>query len=738
MSSLSSTALPSFPVASLALLDPSHPDETSNPPPTPRRSSIRRAFSRLRESSRDRSRSASSSTADAPNSLGVPAPPGGAVVGLSGSKGSTPTIEEEDPLHQQGSEKELPPIPHLSPLMPPGENGSSSSTNLARSNTVRSTQSSSTTDGSVSAEGRASTSQDEEATTSPVAALSVFLTILANEQAVRESKVWRRFLRVRGDDMSSVRVERKIIRTHSAQGLHQSSLSSSIKGIGRSLRPPRTSDNGQASSTEDLAADDGVLIENEEEGGVLPEVDNLIPNQELERPSDLSFGRKKSDPTAVQAAREQQSTTPSQTSLPPVAAVSPLVDPIVTSTLEASPRPVDDSNSLSPDTAQEALSQAAFSPPFPDEDHLSSHLTPPTTSPHPSQPVDLAEPDVPYHEVLAAREAARQQALHDAESGVGNESQALVPPKKQVRISRRKVCIDEFELIRVLGKGCAGKVLLVRKKGKNSTGQLLALKSIVKRHVLAHQELQHTLTEQAVLRRMSRDVKNPFVVHLHYSFHDKDNLFLVMDFHPGGDLATQLARWGRFGRDRARFYAAEIVEGLQGLHAAGEFEIRASRRHFALQVRRTDERCPSSVLLQVSSTEISSRRTSCSMLLDISCSPTSDFRKVRSFFDLPFLSPIVDMSSFCSTPLPEFPRQALPGPPTALANGDVADFDFDPEVASVPRWMQTASNGLTLQFTDQERIDWTPTGEQAADRTTTFCGTAEYLAPEVIQGLPYS
>ena len=48
-----------------------------------------------------------------------------------------------------------------------------------------------------------------------------------------------------------------------------------------------------------------------------------------------------------------------------------------------------------------------------------------------------------------------------------------------------------------------------------------------------------------------------------------DSSSQLQDFHPGGDLATQLARWGRLGRDRARFYAAEIVEGVEGLHAAG-------------------------------------------------------------------------------------------------------------------------------------------------------------------------
>lgn len=98
-------------------------------------------------------------------------------------------------------------------------------------------------------------------------------------------------------------------------------------------------------------------------------------------------------------------------------------------------------------------------------------------------------------------------------------------PNKIGKKSQRKVVIDDFEMMRVLGKGCAGKVLLVRYK---STADLYALKAITKRHVLAHQELQHTLTEQAVLKRMAAESKDPFVVKLWWSFHDKENLFLVM------------------------------------------------------------------------------------------------------------------------------------------------------------------------------------------------------------------
>ena len=127
--------------------------------------------------------------------------------------------------------------------------------------------------------------------------------------------------------------------------------------------------------------------------------------------------------------------------------------------------------------------------------------------------------------------------------------------------------LQDFEILRVLGKGCAGKVLLARHS--DYEGQLYAIKAIHKKHVLAHRELAHTLTEQKILREVATADDNPFVVRLSWSFQDPENLFLVLDFHPGGDLATQLSRFGRLGKDRTRFYAAEIVQGLEGLHAAG-------------------------------------------------------------------------------------------------------------------------------------------------------------------------
>ena len=56
---------------------------------------------------------------------------------------------------------------------------------------------------------------------------------------------------------------------------------------------------------------------------------------------------------------------------------------------------------------------------------------------------------------------------------------------------------------------------------------------------------------------------------MHYAFQTEDKLYMVMDFLNGGELFYHLRREQRFTEGRIRFYAAEIILGLQALHAQG-------------------------------------------------------------------------------------------------------------------------------------------------------------------------
>jgi tRNA A-37 threonylcarbamoyl transferase component Bud32 len=128
-------------------------------------------------------------------------------------------------------------------------------------------------------------------------------------------------------------------------------------------------------------------------------------------------------------------------------------------------------------------------------------------------------------------------------------------PKKPARL-------EDFELLKVIGKGSFGKVLLVRKKGTNN---FYAMKVLTKKTIILRHEVEHTLSEKNILMKL----QHPFLVKLHYAFQTPERLFFVMDFVNGGELFFHLQKEKRFSEDRVRFYAAEIVSGLEYLHRAG-------------------------------------------------------------------------------------------------------------------------------------------------------------------------
>ncbi|KAF3160334.1 hypothetical protein TWF106_002733 [Orbilia oligospora] len=123
----------------------------------------------------------------------------------------------------------------------------------------------------------------------------------------------------------------------------------------------------------------------------------------------------------------------------------------------------------------------------------------------------------------------------------------------------KPLTIEDFDLLKVVGKGSFGKVMQVRKK---DTSRIYALKTIRKAHIISRAEVTHTLAERTVLAQ----IDNPFIVPLKFSFQSPEKLYLVLAFVNGGELFHHLQREGRFDINRSRFYTAELLCALECLH----------------------------------------------------------------------------------------------------------------------------------------------------------------------------
>uniref|UniRef100_A0A3Q1CNU2 non-specific serine/threonine protein kinase n=2 Tax=Percomorphaceae TaxID=1489872 RepID=A0A3Q1CNU2_AMPOC len=125
----------------------------------------------------------------------------------------------------------------------------------------------------------------------------------------------------------------------------------------------------------------------------------------------------------------------------------------------------------------------------------------------------------------------------------------------------KRKTMNDFDYLKLLGKGTFGKVILVREK---ASGTYYAMKILKKEVIIAKDEVAHTLTESRVLK----NTRHPFLTSLKYSFQTKDRLCFVMEYVNGGELFFHLSRERVFSEDRTRFYGAEIVSALDYLHSA--------------------------------------------------------------------------------------------------------------------------------------------------------------------------
>lgn len=130
-------------------------------------------------------------------------------------------------------------------------------------------------------------------------------------------------------------------------------------------------------------------------------------------------------------------------------------------------------------------------------------------------------------------------------------------------IESLRVSVKDFEMKSTIGRGHFGEVLLSKER---STGEVFAMKIMKKAHILQQPDAAFYSAERDIMAFS----QSPWLTCLHYAFQDSSSLYLVMDYHPGGDLLTIMERReGSMQEEEARFYLVEIAAGLHDLHGLG-------------------------------------------------------------------------------------------------------------------------------------------------------------------------
>ncbi|KAI9991636.1 hypothetical protein PInf_016979 [Phytophthora infestans] len=124
------------------------------------------------------------------------------------------------------------------------------------------------------------------------------------------------------------------------------------------------------------------------------------------------------------------------------------------------------------------------------------------------------------------------------------------------------VCLGDFEIVKLVGRGACGRVKLVRKKHGYDEGVFYAMKAIRKKLVIQRGLVEATNAERRILDR----IKHPYVATLCYAFQTEAKLYLLSKYYPGGNLLDQMRLARRFTEDRTRLYTAEVALAIRHLH----------------------------------------------------------------------------------------------------------------------------------------------------------------------------
>ncbi|KAE8622817.1 hypothetical protein XENTR_v10005404 [Xenopus tropicalis] len=157
--------------------------------------------------------------------------------------------------------------------------------------------------------------------------------------------------------------------------------------------------------------------------------------------------------------------------------------------------------------------------------------------------------------------AMDEEGLRDEEKRMRRSAHAR-KETEFLRLKRTRLGLEDFESLKVIGRGAFGEVRLVQKK---DTGHVYAMKILRKTDMLEKEQVGHIRAERDILV----EADSLWVVKMFYSFQDKLNLYLIMEFLPGGDMMTLLMKKDTLTEEETQFYIAETVLAIDSIHQLG-------------------------------------------------------------------------------------------------------------------------------------------------------------------------
>ncbi|OQV20733.1 Protein kinase DC2 [Hypsibius exemplaris] len=136
--------------------------------------------------------------------------------------------------------------------------------------------------------------------------------------------------------------------------------------------------------------------------------------------------------------------------------------------------------------------------------------------------------------------------------------------RRPVRKADREFKLGQFNWLKTVGTGTFGRVVLCEDATvkDDKTPKFFAMKILRIRDVLRLKQVEHIKDEKSILEQLD----HPFIVKLFWSKHDSANLYMLLEYAPGGELFSYLRSVRRFSSGAAMFYAAEIILALEYLH----------------------------------------------------------------------------------------------------------------------------------------------------------------------------